>query len=116
MSLHCGGRLEELIKKSGLSKQEFAAKIGRPPQTLSGWFNDQDIKLDNIRVCCDVLNIKLWEFFIEDDAELKDYVPSYLKKRPEWIPFIQSFENGLTEDQQKLILNGFIDIVKAAKK
>lgn len=72
--MHCGGRLKYLIEQSGISKGEFAAKIERPPQTLSGWFNDYDIKLDNIRDCCKVLNIQLWEFFLEDDNKIPTYV------------------------------------------
>jgi transcriptional regulator with XRE-family HTH domain len=105
--MHCGRRLEALIKKSGLSKKEFAARINTPPQTLSGWFKWDDIPLANIRRCCDILNIKLWEFFVENDAELQDYVPSWIT--PGQIEFLKAF-NSLPKKQQEKLLKAFIEI------
>lgn len=113
-----GKKLKELRKEAGFTQEDIAIKTGFPQSSISYWEKAQYPPLDFIVETLKLVkpNLKLWEFFIETDSDLKDYVPSYLKKRPEWIPFIQSFENSLTEEQKKLILHGFIDIVKAAKK
>ncbi len=41
---------------------------------MSGWLKWDDIPLKNIRKCCEVLNIQLWEFFLPEDAPVPDYV------------------------------------------
>jgi transcriptional regulator with XRE-family HTH domain len=109
--MHCGKRLRNLIHKAGFQYKDFAAKIDTAPQTLSTWFKWDDIPLGNIRRCCVVLNIKLWEFFVEDDAELKDYVPSYITQG--WIDLIKAFESKCTEDQKEKILTAFLLIIKS---
>lgn len=71
--MHCGKRLRELITLAGFQFKDFAEQINTPPTTLSNWFKWEDIPLQNIRRCCDILNLKLWEFFWEDNIEIPDY-------------------------------------------
>lgn len=78
--IHCGRRLEELIKKSRIPKKKFAALIETPPTTVSGWFKQDDLVLGNIRKSCEVFGIELWEFFVETGNEPEDYVSSKFLK------------------------------------
>lgn len=106
-----GSKLKKIIKERGYSQKEIAKKINVPESTISSWINSENPPLDAIDKVCKAVNLKLWEFFITSENELKEYYPNWIHE--EQIEFLKAF-NQLPSRKRELILESFLKIVEAA--
>jgi transcriptional regulator with XRE-family HTH domain len=71
-----GERLQRILDKQGIKQKELAEKIEVTPSNVSQLIDNAYSPLQKIEKICEALDIKLWQFFMEDDGEsMKDYVP-----------------------------------------
>ncbi len=87
-------RLNELLKKKGLTRYKLAKQSGVPEETLTNIFTRGSVPtISTLELICKGLNITLAQFFAEND--MIEYTPELKKLYDEW-----SF---LTPKQKNLI-------------
>jgi len=98
---HCGKKVRYLLKEIGKSPVDLAIGIDSPIPTVRGWMRLPTLTLDNIEKICGFLNIPLWEFFIEDENELNQYLPAYITD--EDVKIIKTLNLKIDGEQRKEI-------------
>lgn len=68
-----GEKIKILRKKAGLSQAELADMVGVSRPNISFWENAEFPPLDAINRLCKVLNIEIWEFFIDNQILSKQF-------------------------------------------
>lgn len=104
-----GNRIKKIVKKAGLSQKQVAQKLNVPESTFSNWIKVEYPPLEAIEKICGVMNIELWEFFLDEkNIALKTgtIFPA------EQMNFLKIF-NQLPSKKRELILEGFVKIVEA---
>jgi transcriptional regulator with XRE-family HTH domain len=101
--VNCGKRLKSLIKERRFKLEEFATLIDTPLSTLKGWFPRYDMTLENIRRCCEVLEIPLYEFFMSDEDKKNIMSHGGIEGlNPETIEIIEIIRRFPEEDKKKI--------------
>ena len=59
-------RIDELLHKKGISKTDFAKKLGVNRQTLYSFMN-RNITLETILKIAEMLDVQVWELFSSSD-------------------------------------------------
>ncbi len=108
--MNYGIKLKSIRENAGLYQKDLADKINTNQGNISFWEKSSYPPLDAIEKICNALNIKVWEFFIEDPEELKNYMPSWIQ--PQQLTFLELF-NQLPEKKQLKYLNAFTEILMA---
>ncbi len=68
--MNYGKKLKETIAASEFSQNDIAPKVGVTPQGVSSWTKKSYPPLEAIETICKIVNIPVWEFFIEDTREI----------------------------------------------
>lgn len=66
-----GRKLKQIIKSRGYSQKDIAKLINVPESSFSSWINMDIPPTEIIMSICMVLNIELWEFFMDENAYKK---------------------------------------------
>ncbi len=98
-----GERLRELIKNGGLNQEKIAVMTGLPKSSLSNWVNAEYPPLHVIEKICGVLNLKLYQFFMNEE-DLEEFLPPGIE--PYHIEFIRKL-NSLPKEKRLEILRAF---------
>ncbi len=107
-----GSHLRDVIKKSGLTQQELSDKLGVARSSISAWSNSEYPPLHAIEKVCDVIGIKLYQFFMNEEDQ-GGFLPPGIE--PYHIEFIQSL-NSLPEKERLEIWESFGRIAKTLIK
>jgi transcriptional regulator, XRE family len=76
-------RLNELLKKKGLTRYKLAKQSGVPEETLTNIFTRGSVPtISTLELICKGLNITLAQFFAEND--MIEYTPELKKLYDEW--------------------------------
>jgi transcriptional regulator with XRE-family HTH domain len=73
-----GEKLKNLREHYGYSQRELALKIGINQANISFWEKADYPSLDGITKVCEFLKIPIYEFFIENENQLKNTLPDYI--------------------------------------
>ena len=96
-------RLNELLKKQGLSRYKLAKQSGIPEETLTNIFTRGSIPtIATLELICKGLNITLSQFFAEND--MIEYTPEFKELYEEWI-FLTPKQKDLTLELIKEMQN-----------
>ncbi len=68
--MNYGKRLKEIIDASEFSQKDIAKKVGVTPQGVSTWKKKSFPPLEAIDTICGLVNIPVWEFFVENTTEV----------------------------------------------
>ncbi len=116
-----GTKLKNLIKDSGYTLKQISEKIEVPASTIASWYKSEYPPLEAIIKMCCFLKINLWEFFINDNEDLKNILPDYIK--PEDAALFKLLNNDvdisirievkkLMVQTMKVVLSGNVDKLK----
>ncbi len=96
-------RLNELLKKQGISRYKLAKQSGIPEETLTNIFTRGSVPtISTLELICKGLNITLAQFFAEND--MVEYTPEFKELYDEWI-FLTSKQKKLTLELVKEMRN-----------
>lgn len=75
---HYGNKIRDMCKYSSIEQYAVAEAIGLSAQNFGQHLQKQYPPLELIIKVCKYFRKPLFEFFLEDDEALKEYIPSYL--------------------------------------
>ena len=64
-----GGRIEHIIKISGLSQSEIAEQCGVSKQAITGWIRKSSISKQNLLKLCSITDTR-WEWVLTQQGEM----------------------------------------------
>ena len=106
-----GTKLKNLIKDSGYTLKEISERIDVPASTIASWYKSEYPPLDSIIKMCEFFKINVWEFFINDNEELKKILPSFIST--DEINMLKLINTRMDVEQRIIVKKAFLEIIKA---
>lgn len=107
-----GTKLKTLIKESGYTLKEISEKIEVPASTIASWYKSEYPPLDSIIKICQFFKINLWEFFINDNEDLKKLLPGFISS--EDINMLKLVNTKMDVEQRIKVKKVFLEVIKLA--
>ena len=96
-----GEKIKRIREERGMTLHELGRQLKVRHSTVGAWENSTFPPLKAIHKICDYFNIQLWEFFIEDENELNQYLPAYITD--EDVKIIKTLNLKIDGEQRKEI-------------
>lgn len=107
-----GNRMKDIRTRAGMTQKECADKMGLAQPNLSDLEKSVHPPLNRIEQFCQIFNMELFEFFIDDPGQLKNYLPSYITKDDAEI--LKILNTRIEPAIRVSIKRSFVEIMKTA--
>jgi len=111
--MNIGDKLKYLREHYGYSQSELAKKTGIPQRSISNYetINEPTGILEYIIQFCDLLNLPVAEFFMEDVKDLKRDLPEYIT--PSDAAILKVLNTAVDAKTRIEVKSAFVHIMKA---
>jgi transcriptional regulator with XRE-family HTH domain len=112
--INYGEKIRDLRKSKGWTQKLLSDRINMPQTSVSTWEKIPGPPVEFLYKAHSILTNgqeKFWEFFVEDQNELNDYIPHDIA--PIQVEIFRKI-NHLPEEKRELIQDGLIKILQAA--
>ncbi len=109
MIIH-GLKIKKLIKDSGDKLKEVSEAINVPSSTIASWYNLEYPPLDGVKKICDYYKITLWQFFLDDYDELKEYIQDFIET--EDAALLKLINTRMSIEERIQIKKAFLEVAK----
>ncbi len=93
-----GERIKDLRKNGGYTQKEFAALLSIAPSNLSVVEKSTHPSLAIIEKVCQLLDIPIYQFFLDDEIKFKETLPSYIE--PNDAHFLKILNTQISQERR----------------